>query len=182
MLQPPPANKRLMPTSIQILLCIILGVMLILGCLLFYFKTEEASNRLAVRLWLGFLSIKGGLVNLAHKMAGANWRTTFTALGTVVFGILTVLSALPDQLGPIAEIVPPFWKANIIKVSLAATAVLHLMNGMFSKDRTVTGGSIIQDVGGKVAAIQPPVPASPAPALPTPTGPVAPPPGTTPTA
>ena len=37
----------------------------------------------------------------------ANWRTLFTSAGSALFGLLTIIAALPYELGSMATIIPP---------------------------------------------------------------------------
>lgn len=56
--------------------------------------------------------------------------TTWTGIGSAVFMALTVLSSLAYQLGDIAEIIPPEWKAKIVLVSLTAATILKIWNSV----------------------------------------------------
>lgn len=85
------------------------------------------------------------------KFLGANWRTTASAIGAGIFSLLTVLAALPLELGEIATIIPPEWKAKVVVASAAATLILRIINGAVQKDRNVTGGTTQQTVSGAVA-------------------------------
>lgn len=81
----------------------------------------------------------------------ANWRTTASAFGAAIFGLLTVVASLPYELGSIANIFPPQWKADIAIAGAIATAVLKIINGVVQKDKNVTGGLVQQTASGAVA-------------------------------
>lgn len=81
----------------------------------------------------------------------ANWRTTLSAFGAAIFGLLTVVAALPYDLGAVANIFPPEWKANIAIAGAICTTILKVINGICQKDKSVTGGTVQQTVSGMVA-------------------------------
>ena len=85
------------------------------------------------------------------KILGANWRTSLSAFGTAIFGLLTVVAALPYDLGAVANIFPVEWKANIAIASALAAAILKVVNGMVQKDKNVVGGTVQQTASGAVA-------------------------------
>lgn len=85
------------------------------------------------------------------KLIGANWKTTVSATGAGLFSLLTILAALPYELGEIATIIPPAWKAKVAMISAAATLILRIINGLVQKDRNVTGGTTQQTASGGVA-------------------------------
>ena len=65
--------------------------------------------------------------------------------------MLTVLAALPYQLGDVATIVPPAWKSKIVTAGIVATFILRVLNGLQQKDKNVTGGTLQQTADGQVA-------------------------------
>lgn len=85
------------------------------------------------------------------KFLGANWRTTASAIGAGITSLLTILAALPLELGEVATIIPAEWKAKVVVAGAAATLILRIVNGMVQKDRSVTGGTTQQTVSGAVA-------------------------------
>lgn len=91
------------------------------------------------------------MTNPLTKIFGANFKTSVTGIGSALFGFLTILAALPYQLGDVATIIPPNYKAKIFLWSAIATAVLRILNSLQQKDKTVTGGTIQQTSDGSVA-------------------------------
>ncbi len=87
-----------------------------------------------------------------EKILGANWKTTVSGVGTAIFSLLTILAALPDQLGDIAQIIPPDLKSKVVTVGLIATFALRVWNAYVQKDKNVTGGTVQQTTEGKPAA------------------------------
>ena len=85
------------------------------------------------------------------KLFGANWKTTVSGIGSAIFGLLTMLAALPYDLGSIASIIPPEWKPTLLKVGIIATLLLRVWNSMQQKDKSVTGGTTQQTADGSVA-------------------------------
>lgn len=85
------------------------------------------------------------------KLFGANWKTSVSQIGVAIFSLLTLLAALPYQLGEISTIIPPEWKARVFTIGAIATAILRVWNGLNQKDKNVTGGTVQQTVSGDVA-------------------------------
>jgi hypothetical protein len=85
------------------------------------------------------------------KLLGANWRTSVSGIGAAIFGLLTMVAALPYEMGDVANIFPPEWKAKIATASAIATLVLKWWNATAQKDKIVTGGTTQQTVSGAVA-------------------------------
>jgi len=83
------------------------------------------------------------MVQLLERLIGANWRTTLTGYGTAILATLAALAAAPYELGDLATIIPPEWKARLFAVSAAAAFVLKLVNAHVSKDAVVSGGTIL---------------------------------------
>tara|TARA_R110000868_G_scaffold68692_1_gene203107 strand:- start:508 stop:774 length:267 start_codon:yes stop_codon:yes gene_type:complete len=73
-----------------------------------------------------------------------NWKTTVTGIGAAFMGLLAFLASLSYQLGDIATIIPPDWKAGIAMTSAVAAFILRSLNAVVQKDRNVTGGEIPQ--------------------------------------
>lgn len=73
----------------------------------------------------------------------ANWRTTLSGIGTVVFSLLAALAQLPYQLGDIATIIPPEWKEKVFVASALAAAALKVWNSIASKDAVVIGNGTV---------------------------------------
>jgi len=88
------------------------------------------------------------------KIFGANWKTTVSQAGVAIFSLLTLLAALPYQLGEIATIIPPEWKSKVVAVGAFATLVLRLINGWQQKSKDVTGGTVQQTADNSVAVTQ----------------------------
>lgn len=86
------------------------------------------------------------------KLFGANWRTAASQIGVALFSLLTVLAALPYQLGDVSLIIPPAWKSRVFIVGAIATALLRVINGLQQKDKYVTGGVVQQTQNGLVAS------------------------------
>lgn len=63
-----------------------------------------------------------------------NWKTTLSGTLAAIVATLTVLAALPDSLGEIAEIFPPEWKPRIVTAGLVATLVLRILNAIQTQD------------------------------------------------
>lgn len=55
-----------------------------------------------------------------------NWRS----IGAAVFSALTILAALPYQLGELATIIPVNWKPTIVAIGLVATVILRSLNSV----------------------------------------------------
>lgn len=85
------------------------------------------------------------------KLFGANWKTTLSGIGAAFFGLLTLLAALPYQLGDIATIIPADLKGKIFTVGIIATTILRVWNSVQQKDKNVTGGTVQQTASGNVA-------------------------------
>lgn len=85
------------------------------------------------------------------RIFGANWKTTVSGIGAAIFGLLTILAALPYEMGDVANLFPPAWKAKIAAVAALAAALLKIWNSVAQKDRDVTGGTKQQTVSGAVA-------------------------------
>jgi hypothetical protein len=67
------------------------------------------------------------------KILGSDWKTTLAGIGTAIFGLLTTLSALPYQLGDVATIIPPSWKAKVFTVGAVAMFLIRVWNGIITK-------------------------------------------------
>lgn len=80
--------------------------------------------------------------NVAEKALGLSWRSTLTGIGTALFSLLTVLAALPYELGDVALIIPAEWKAKVAVTGAIAALILRVLNALVTKDRQVTGGTI----------------------------------------
>jgi hypothetical protein len=63
-----------------------------------------------------------------------NWKTTFSGIAGTLTSALTVIAALPYQLGDLATLVPPEWKARVVVLGLAATTILRIINSIVQKD------------------------------------------------
>jgi hypothetical protein len=89
---------------------------------------------------------------MLSKILGANWKTTVSGIGSALFAALTVLAALPDELGDISMIFPPEYKHYIVVAGLIGTTGLRIWSSLVQKDRNVTGGNTAQTLDGSVAA------------------------------
>ena len=63
-----------------------------------------------------------------HRSVDANGRGT----------TLTVIAALPYQLGDIATIIPAEWKSRVTLAGILATATLKIINSIVQKDANQT--------------------------------------------
>lgn len=81
---------------------------------------------------------------MLERLIGPNWKTTVSGIGAALFGLLTLLAALPYSLGDIATIIPPEWKGKIAALGLIAGTVLKIWNSTQQKDKNVTGGTVQQ--------------------------------------
>ena len=68
-----------------------------------------------------------------------NWRTSLTGVLAALTSALTILAALPAQLGELSTIIPEDWKPLIIKIGIVSTVLLKVINGLAAKDRQVSG-------------------------------------------
>ena len=107
-------------------------------------------------------------MNPLAKFLGANWTTTLSGVGAAIFGVLTIVAALPYELGEVALIFPPEWKAKIVLWGAIATLILRVWNAVAQKSKEVTGGAVAQDENGAVAKPQPTIPNPPRAAVPHP--------------
>lgn len=82
---------------------------------------------------------------------GANWQTTLSGVGSAFFSLLTILAVAPYQLGDLATIIPPEYKAKVFGASFAAAFILRCWNSVQQKDRNVTGGTVQQTASGAKA-------------------------------
>ena len=64
----------------------------------------------------------------------ANWKTTFSGIGAALFSLLTILAALPETLGPVADTLPPEWKPFLVKAGIAGMVGLKVVNSIVQKD------------------------------------------------
>jgi hypothetical protein len=85
------------------------------------------------------------------RIFGANWKTTVSGIGAALFGLLTILAALPYEMGDLANLFPPAWKAKIAATAAVAAALLKVWNSVAQKSKEVTGGMVQQTVSGAVA-------------------------------
>jgi hypothetical protein len=74
-----------------------------------------------------------------ETILGPNWRTTLTGLGAALSGLLAAVAAAPYELGNVAEIIPPAWKAKFFAASAIAAFILRAWNASLQKDKQVTG-------------------------------------------
>lgn len=81
----------------------------------------------------------------------ANWKTTFSGIGAAIFATLTVIAGLPYDLGSVATVIPPEWKAKVVIYGLFATLGLKVWNSIVQKSKEVTGGSVQQTLDGSKA-------------------------------
>lgn len=100
------------------------------------------------------------------NLMGANWQTTVSGIGSALFGFLTIMAALPYELGNVALLIPPEYKAKVVLLGSIATVILRVWNSIKQKDKNVTGGNVQQDALGQVAKPQEDTPAPPQAAIP----------------
>lgn len=79
---------------------------------------------------------------------GANFKTTWSMIGGVFFAALTWLSTLSYDQGQLALLIPVEWKPYVSKISVISALLLLAYNGIRQKDKSVTGGSVQQDLTG----------------------------------
>lgn len=82
---------------------------------------------------------------MLEKLIGANWRTTLTGILSALTSLLTILAALPGELGDIAYVFPPEWKARIAVTGAVATALLRVLKSALTKDARVSGNGSLDD-------------------------------------
>lgn len=81
----------------------------------------------------------------------ANWKTSVTMIGGTLTGLLTFLSTVSYDQGPIAMIIPMEYKPWVFKIAGLASLILFILNGIQQKDKNVTGGTTQQTTSGAVA-------------------------------
>ncbi len=59
-----------------------------------------------------------------NKMSKVNWK----AIASTLVSALTILAALPYQLGELSTIIPPNWKPTIVVIGLISTIALRVWN------------------------------------------------------
>jgi len=64
----------------------------------------------------------------------SNWKTTLSGIGAALTSALVAIAALPYQLGDVATIIPPAWKARVVVAGLVATVILRTINAAVTKD------------------------------------------------
>lgn len=67
-----------------------------------------------------------------------NWRTTLSGIGAAAMAALGGIAALPYQLGDVALIIPPEWKARVTVASIVAAFVLRVIQSVVSADKAAT--------------------------------------------
>jgi len=65
-----------------------------------------------------------------------NWKTTLSGIGAALTSALTAIAALPYQLGDVATIIPPAWKARVVVAGIIATVIFKTINASVQKDAT----------------------------------------------
>jgi|GEM_PF-7095851 len=85
-----------------------------------------------------------------------NPKTTWTGIGVAVLSALTILAALPGELGDVAEIIPPLWKPKIVAIGLIATLVLRVWKAQVTADAGVTQVPPVSPTSPAPAVLQPP--------------------------
>jgi hypothetical protein len=81
----------------------------------------------------------------------ANWKTTFSGIGAAIFGLLTIMAALPAQVGDLSTIIPEKYKSALITIGLIGGTGLKIWNSVAQKSKEVTGGSVQQTISGAKA-------------------------------
>ncbi len=82
---------------------------------------------------------------------GPNWKTTVSGVGAAIFSLLTILAALPYDLGDVATIIPPAWKGKLVTAGIIASLALRVWNSVAQKSANVTGGNVQQTLEGNYA-------------------------------
>jgi hypothetical protein len=84
------------------------------------------------------------------KLIGPNWRTTLSGVGSALTATLSLVAAAPYELGDIATIIPPEWKAKVFGWAAVATFILRVIKSVNTKDKQVTGNNPDKIVVGQV--------------------------------
>ena len=82
---------------------------------------------------------------------GPNWRSSISGIGAALTASLTVVAGLPYELGEVATILPPTWKAKVTVYSAIATFILRVLNSHYTKDKNVAGNNDDKVTEGVVA-------------------------------
>lgn len=64
----------------------------------------------------------------------SHWKTTLSGIGAALMSALTIIAALPYELGDVATIVPAEWKAFVVKAGIVATIILKIINSTAQAD------------------------------------------------
>ena len=64
-----------------------------------------------------------------------DWKTTLSGIGAAVFSVLTLLAALPYQLGDLATFIPSKYKETVFVVAASAAFILKVINSVVQKDK-----------------------------------------------
>lgn len=99
---------------------------------------------------------------LLTRILGPHWRTTLTGYATAITGLLTILAAAPYELGDLASIIPPEYKARLFAVGAVATFLLRIIRGHVTSDAIATKRSA-PDATTPTPSVPPAPPAQSAP-------------------
>jgi hypothetical protein len=84
-----------------------------------------------------------------------NWKTTLSSVSAAISTVVTILAALPYQLGSLGEVIPPDWKPFVVKAGLVAIVISKVWNGVVAADANPTPSPVAPSkfVGLLVAAL-----------------------------
>jgi hypothetical protein len=100
----------------------------------------------------------------------SNWKTTLSGVGAAFVAMLAAFAALPYQLGDVATLIAPEWKARISVAGFIAAFVLRVIQSITAADANP------QSPATSVMLTMPVVQAPPAPATIEPSAPAVSPP------
>lgn len=81
---------------------------------------------------------------MIERIFGANWRTTLSGAGSAFTSFLTLLAALPYELGDLAAVIPPKWKAKVALAGMVATFLLRVIHSSAAKDARISGNGTLE--------------------------------------
>lgn len=70
---------------------------------------------------------------------GPNWKVAATGIGEAAMTFLTFLAGASYQLGDVALLIPPHWKAGLFFVSAVAAFLLRAIHATQLKSKNVSG-------------------------------------------
>jgi hypothetical protein len=64
----------------------------------------------------------------------SNWKTTWSGIASAITSALTLIALAPTELGDVATIIPPEWKARVVAAGLIATFILRVIKSVSTAD------------------------------------------------